>query len=178
MTLVNKRPVLRLTFLGLSLALYIALSFVTIRLPGQEITFKGLAIILPSVVGGPIDGVFVAISGEFINQLVGPYGLTPTTPLWILPHVLRALIIGFMMKHKDPIKDKFYWAFVVILSGIVVTLTNSFVIWIDALIFEYPSGLMWLTIFTRAAATITTSIIYIIVIPLLIKPLIKLNKIK
>ncbi len=178
MTLVNKKPVFRLTFLGLSLALYIALSFVTIRFPGQEITFKGIAIILSSVIGGPIDGVLVAISGEFFNQLIGPYGLTPTTPLWILPHVFRALIVGLMMRKKDLTKDKLYWAFVVILSGLVVTLSNSFVIWLDALIYEYPSGLVWLTIFTRAATTITTSILYIIVVPLLVKPLLKLNKIK
>ena len=178
MKLTNKSSVFRITFLALNLALYIALSFVSIRLPGQEITFKGLPLVLVSVVSGPVDGIFVAISGEFLNQLIGPYGLTPTTPLWILPHVFRALIVGLLMKKKDLTKDKIYWAFVVILSGLVVTFTNSFVIWVDALIFEYPSGLVFLTILTRAATTITTSILYIIVVPLLVKPLIKLNKIR
>lgn len=178
MKLTNKSPVFRITFLALNLALYIALSFVSIRLPGQEITFKGLPLILVSVVSGPIDGIFVAIFGEFFAQLTSIYGLTPTTPLWILPHVFRALIVGLMMRKKDIEKDKEIWVISVILSGIAVTVTNSVVIYLDGVIMNYPSILTTLTMLTRAAASITTSIIYAIVIPLLIKPLKKLGKLK
>lgn len=177
MKLVNKRPVFRMTFLALNVALYFGLSFVSIRLPGQEITFKGLPLLLVSVVSGPIDGVFVAIFGEFLAQLTSVYGLTPTTPLWILPHVFRALIVGLIMLKKDVEKDRKLWIFSVVLSGIVVTATNSLVIYLDALIMNYPAVLTLITVITRGAASIATSILYAIVIPLLIRPLKKLRKI-
>lgn len=178
MKLINKRPVFRITFLALNLALYIGLSFVSIRLPAQEITFKGLPLVFVSVVSGPIDGVFVAIFGEFIAQLTSPYGLTPTTALWILPHVFRALIVGLMMLKKDVYKNKGWWVLTVILSGIVVTISNSLVIWLDGIIMNYPSALTFITIITRAAASIATSIVYIVLIPLLIKPIMKAGKLE
>lgn len=177
MKLVNKKPVFRITFLALNLALYIGLSFVSIRLPGQEITFKGLPLVLISLVSGPLDGVFVAIFGEFIAQLTSIYGLTPTTPLWILPHVFRALIVGFMMLKKDATENKKWWVFTVIISGIAVTISNTIVIYVDGIIMNYPSVLTLLTMIIRAAASIATSIVYAIVIPLLIKPLKRLGKI-
>lgn len=176
MKLKNRSTVFRLTFLGFNLALYIALSFLTIRLQYQEITFKGLPVIFASIVGGPIDGIFVATFGEFINQVIGPYGLTPTTPLWILPHVVRALIVGLMMRNKNPQENRIYWGITVVISGLAVTLVNSGVIYVDALIFEYPAALTFLTIIIRAATGITVSIVYAIVIPLLLRPLQKLNK--
>lgn len=178
MKLTNKSKVFRITFLGLCVGLYIALSFATIRLPYQEITFKGFSVVLVSVVSGPLDGAIVATCGEFINQLTGPYGLTPTTPLWILPHVVRALIVGFMMRKKDVIENQSAWVLSVILSGIAVTLVNSLVIWLDALIFNYPAALTVITIVLRAAIGIVVSAAYALIIPPLISALKKLNKIE
>ena len=178
MKLANKRPVFRITFLALNLALYIGLSFVSIRLPAQEITFKGLPLVFVSVVSGPIDGVFVAIFGEFIAQLTSPYGLTPTTALWILPHVFRALIVGLMMRKKDVFENKAWWILTVILSGIAVTVSNSLVIWLDGIIMNYPATLTFISIITRAAASVATSIIYILLIPLLIRPIMKAGKLE
>ncbi|MCQ2801459.1 MAG: ECF transporter S component [Bacilli bacterium] len=178
MRLANKRPVFRITFLALNLALYIGLSFISIRLPGQEITFKGLPLVFVSCVSGPLDGVFVAIFGEFIAQLTSAYGLTPTTALWILPHVFRALIVGFMMRKKDVFENKKWWVLTVILSGIAVTVSNSIVIYVDGVIMNYPSVLTAITMLTRAAASIATSIVYIILIPLLIKPIMKAGKLE
>ena len=43
---------------------------------------------------------------------------------------------------------------------------------------NYPSVLTAITMLTRAAASIATSIVYIILIPLLIKPIMKAGKIE
>lgn len=178
MKLKNRKPVFRITFMALNIALYFALGFLSIRLPGQEITFKGLPLVLVALISGPIDGALVALCGEFLSQLFSPYGLTITTPLWILPHIVRALIVGLMMKHKDVENNKNTWILSVILSGIAVTIINSFVMLIDGMIFEYNPSLTLLLIAIRAATSITVSIIYIAVIPLLVKPLKKLGKIE
>lgn len=179
MKLRNNRLVFRLTFLGLCLALYIVFSFFTIKIGGaQEITFKGFPVVLISVVCGPVDGIIVAGIGEFIAQLTGPYGLTPTTALWILPHITRALIVGLMFKHKNPLKHPVRWIICVIVSGLSVTLLNSVVIYIDALIFEYPSLLTAISIVSRSLTAIATSVIYGMFAPQLIKVLFKLNKLE
>lgn len=178
MKLKNRKPVFRITFLALNIALYFALGFLSIRLPGQEITFKGLPLVLVAIISGPVDGALVALCGEFLSQLFSPYGLTITTPLWILPHIVRALIVGLMMRHKDVENNKNSWVLSVILSGIAVTILNSIVMLIDGIIFEYNANLTLLLIGIRTASSITVSIIYIIVIPLLIRPLKKLGKLE
>lgn len=82
------------------------------------------------------------------------------------------------MRKKDVFENKGWWVLTVILSGIAVTVSNSIVIYVDGVIMKYPTVLTAISMLTRAAASIATSIIYIIVIPLLIKPIMKAGKLE
>ena len=175
MKLKNQSVVFKMTLLGLSLALYIALSFASINLQFIKISLTGLPVIFIAVVYGPLEGALVGGIGEFIYQL-SSYGLTPTTALWILPAVVRGLIVGFMFKQKDVKKHLKLWIFTVILCCLAVTLINTFVIWLDAKIFEYPSQLTTITILFRFIGSVASAAIYAVVIPTLFEPLIKQGK--
>ena len=171
----NQSIVFKMTLMGLSLALYIALSYASINLQFIKISMTGLPVIFIAVVYGPIEGMLIGGIGEFFYQL-GSYGLTPTTALWILPAVVRGLIVGLLFKQKDVKQHLKLWIFTVILCCLAVTAINTFVIWLDAKIFEYPSQLTTITIIFRFVGSIASAVIYALVVPTLFEPLIKQGK--
>lgn len=176
MKLRNQSIVFKMTLMGLSLALYVALSYASINLQFIKISMTGLPIIFIAVVYGPIEGMLVGGIGEFFCQLVSQYGLTPTTPLWVLPAVVRGLIVGLLFKQKDVKEHKILWIFTVILCCLAVTGINTFVIWLDAKLFQYPSGLTYLTIIFRFVGSIASAVIYALIVPTLFEPLIRQGK--
>ena len=175
MKLRNQSVVFKMTLLGLSLALFIALSFASINLQFLKISMTGLPIIFISVVYGPIEGALIGGIGEFIVQLA-TYGITVTTPLWILPPIVRGLIVGFMFKQKDVKEHPILWIITVITCCLAVTAINTFVIWLDAKVMGYPSQLTYITMLIRFASSIATAILYAVLTPFLFEPLIKQGK--
>ena len=90
-----KRTIARICGDGMLLAIYIVLSTLTVRLtPNLQITFSGVAIIMAVVLYGLPDALLVALLGSFVAQLRSAYGLTITTPIWMIPPILRALVFG------------------------------------------------------------------------------------
>ena len=176
MKLRNQSVIFKMTLMGLSLALYIALSYASINLQFIKISMTGLPIIFIAVVYGPIEGMLVGGIGEFFCQLVSQYGLTPTTPLWVLPAIIRGLIVGLLFKQKNVKEHMKLWIFTVILCCLAVTGINTFVIWLDAKLFQYPSGLTKITFLLRFVGSIASAVLYAVIVPTLFQPLIKQGK--
>ena len=139
-----KRTIARICGDGMLLAIYIVLSTLTVRLtPNLQITFSGVAIIMAVVLYGLPDALLVALLGSFVAQLRSAYGLTITTPIWMIPPILRALVFGVVyelfLKKGIKLEDKrVLFVTFVIISGLVTTLANTGAIFLDAYIFEYP----------------------------------------
>lgn len=177
MNLTRNRPVLKIVLCGVCLALYFVLSIVSVNLQVIKITIDALPVIFVAIVCGPIEGMAVGLTGSFLAQLY-LYGITVTTPLWILPAGIRGLIVGLMFKNKDVRTHQVRWILTVILSGLLVTAINTFVIYLDAKIFKYPSQITYISTFGRVLTNIVTSIIYIYLVPLLTNALVKAGLLK
>lgn len=168
-----------MTLCALCVALFVGLNFISIDFKFIKISVKALPIIFIAVLYGPIEGALVGGLGELICQLFSPYGLTATTPLWILPFTVQGLIVGFLMRQKNPKDHIVLWIVTVAVSCLAVTIINTFSIWLDAKIFEYPSQLTFISIVLRFVGSIISSIVYGLIVPLvLFEPLIKLGKIE
>ena len=165
-----------MTLLGLSLALFIILNYASFNLQFVKFSLKGLPVIFVSVVFGPLSGMLVGGLGELINQLVSPYGITATTPLWIIPWVLQGLIVGLLFKQKHVKTHPVLWILTVILCCIVVTSVNTLVIWVDGLIMGYNPNLTKINILIRFVGSIGSAVLYVVITPFLFEPLIKQGK--
>ncbi|MCF0113313.1 MAG: hypothetical protein HUJ60_05000, partial [Bacilli bacterium] len=91
------------------------------------------------------DGLIVAALGEGLIQLTSSYGITPTTPLWIIPPVVRALILGAFvlpLKKKGEHLEKHLvlYSIAIALSTLVVTGLNAAVEWLDGIIMGYSTA--------------------------------------
>lgn len=159
-----KRTIARICGDGMLLAIYIVLSTLTVRLtPNLQITFSGVAIIMAVVLYGLPDALLVALLGSFVAQLRSAYGLTITTPIWMIPPILRALVFGVVyelfLKKGIKLEDKrVLFVTFVIISGLVTTLANTGAIFLDAYIFEYPVAMAILESIMRFVSSIASSI--------------------
>ena len=154
----------RLTTNAVGIALFVLLSYVSIDLAFLKLTFASFPIIVSSLLFGWVDGIAVGAIGEFIHQLL-TYGLTPTTVLWMIPAFARGLIIGlYAQKHGFELSMK-QTAAIVLVSSLVVTALNTIVLYLDAAIVGYPTGLNFARIVLRFVSSVVMAAIYTAISP-------------
>lgn len=97
----KQNSVYRLSMTAVMTALYFVLTtYGSIRLGNIRITVASLPIILLAALFGPAESCAAAGLGEFLNQVL-TYGLTPTTPVWLLPpHVACSRHCPWMPRHR------------------------------------------------------------------------------
>ncbi len=153
------------------IAMFVVLSrFMTIQFGNIKITLAALPIIFVAFHLGIIHVTVVAAIAEFLSQLLG-YGLTLTTPLWIIPVVVRGVLIcilaSLLLKAKkiDIREMKHYEYFVILLiTGFIVTVLNTAVIALDALIFGYYSyAYVFGDLFFRLVSMVISTVVYTII---------------
>lgn len=160
--------ILRIVIVGMLAALCFVLSaYVSIKAGNMKFTFAGLPILLAALLFGPVDGMLVGGIGEFLSQIIG-YSLTPTTILWIIPAVVRGLMVGLYTKAKRGNPGTVGTSVMIILSSLVVTLLNGLVIWADAVIMGYYSfAYVFGSTGWRFLASLITAVLYcVVIIPL------------
>lgn len=137
----NDRTV-RLATDAMLAAMYFVLTyFVTIRIANLRITLASLPIVVCVLLFGPVDACAAAAIGELLNQLLS-YGLTATTPLWLLPPMLRAAVIGVAVlvcrKTGKPLERRpLLFGAVALVAAALTTLANTGITWLDSVLYGY-----------------------------------------
>ena len=154
----------RLTTNAVGIALFILLSYLSVELVVFKLSFASFPIIVVSLLFGCVDGLAGGGVGEFIHQLL-TYGLTPTTVLWVLPALVRGLIVGlYAQRHGFALSLK-QTAVIVLISSLVVTALNTVVWYADAAIVGYPIEFTFVSIVLRFVNSIVTAAILTAVSP-------------
>lgn len=156
------------------IALYVVLSVLTpVKLQNFKFTFEALPVLIGALLGGPLDGLAVGGIGSFIYQLLfSGYGLTVTTPLWVLPHALSGLIVGLYAKARR--YDYSFMAVVIIaaVSALLVTALNTLALYFDAKVFGYYSkALVFGSLPLKILTGIILAVLFSLILPQLLKTL-------
>lgn len=150
------------------IALYVVLSYVSANLQFIKLTFESFPVLVGALLFGGIDGMFIGALGGFIDQML-KYGFTATTLLWILPAIVRGLMVGlYAKKHNFRLTNR-QTAGVVLASSIVVTTLNTLVLYVDSLIYHYPISLTIGVIALRYLSSIVMAVIYTLITPKTVK---------
>ena len=163
----------RITMDGMMIAIFVVLAKFTIKAGPIHIAFSGLSVVFASIYFGLPDGLIVALLGETIIQLTSSYGITPTTPLWILPPAFRALSCGlfalpFRRKGEPLEKHLVFYTLAILIGAILVTLANAGVEWIDGKVMGYNPKLTYILILTRAGVgLVSATLVGLLCYPLL-----------
>jgi ECF transporter S component (folate family) len=162
----------RLVTNGLCVAVNVVLSTVAgLHLGPMTISLSGLPILLGAVMFGPVDGAVIGLLGGLISQLLGPYGVSATTPLWILPPALLGLVMGLYARKRNyelTERQLGLWVFVALCAD--TTLTTG-VMWVDCLVYHYSFVTYSPYIVWRYVADVIKAGIYVLVLPPLVKAL-------
>ena len=168
----------KLSSIAMLTALYVVLALATpVKLINFKFTFEAFPILIAGLLLGPMEGLLTGVLGSGIYQvLFSGYGITPTTPLWILPHALSGLVVGLLAKkiNKDSIVQV---ACVASLSALLVTAFNTLALYADSKMFGYYSDkLVFGTLALKIAAGIILAVAYSLILPGLIarlKPIVE-----
>lgn len=170
----NLRKVVLIAFYT---ALFVVLSlYGTINFSGMKLTIQNLPIYVGAIMLGAAPGAVIGFSGMFINQLI-TYGFSATTLFWVLPQTIIGALCGYIFENKivrvgGGIK---FWICIISLQ-VLLTIINTIVIMIDALIYGYFNFLVVFGPFVlRIMISIIIGIVYCILIPLIVKLIKKIH---
>ena len=159
---------------GVLIGLFLVLGLLRIRVGSYlEIGLGTIVIVIAAISLGLWDAVAIAALGEFMNQIFfSGYGLTPTTPLWVLPVVVRALIIGviaalYRRKGDSLVKHKVLYFVTILGAALVISGLDTAILYLDGIIMGYPVAYTWAQTGIRfLTSQITAIIVAILTIPL------------
>lgn len=155
-------------------AIYFALTYFVIKPAGEslKITFASLAIVVTALLYGPVDACIVALIGEFLYQVI-LYGVTLTTPLWLVPPVLHALALGLaamlFRKHGKPLYERTVPCYIVCVGcALLNSCFNSVAIYFDSKIFGYyrPGIVLTMMAVRLLLAVATALLVALVAMPL------------
>lgn len=157
----------RLVTDALCAAIYVVLAnLVGLNLGPMKLSLDGFPILLSAVLFGPIDGFIIGFLGNFISQMLGPYGLSATTVLWALPPAVLGLFVGIGAKKLGERTLRVKAIGLLVFFGLLVdtTLTTG-VMWVDCLVYQYSFVTYAPYIVWRYAADVIKAVIYALLLP-------------
>jgi len=158
----------KLTMDAMLSALCAVLGMFSLDAGNIKLTFETLPILIGAMLSGPADGMLIGGVGTLISQLLR-YGLTVTTPLWILPYIVFGGIMGLYNVRPGISANRFRTVMLVIAAGLTVTVLNTASLYIDSKIYGYysPAFIFGMT-GIRLVISIVKSVAYGLVLPSLV----------
>lgn len=156
-------------------AMYFALALISLPLGAMTISVKSLAVIVGALLFGPLDGLIIGVLGEFLYQLLS-YGLSVTTPLWILPSGLLGLVVGLYGMRKAFRPTALQAGIASLLGLLINTTVTTGVMWVDCQIYGYSFAAAYgAAIVWRYISDVIKVVVYSLAVPPLIKAIRKIR---
>ena len=174
----SKNTILRMCEISMISALSFVLGRLTLSVDNLKITFAAFPILLLAYIS-PYwgDAAVASFVAQFLGQML-EYGLSITTVLWIFPSVFRAVIFWVLVHKvlKDNFNKSFYYYVGAVIIAMSVTVLNTLVMALDAIIFGYYTTVyVYGMFFVRLGSGILSMLLMSYVVAL-IAPMIKVKK--
>ena len=152
-------------------AMCAALGYLSLDFGNLKITFESVPILIGALLFGGLDGAAIGAVGTLIYQLLR-YGITVTTPLWILPYVLCGLVVGIYARRRSFALTQMQTVFIVVLAELMVTGLNTIALIVDAKIYGYYTPtLITGALLLRLVLCVGKALVYALVLPPLLSQL-------
>lgn len=135
----HSQKVRQLSMNAIMAAMCAVLGYLSLELGNLKVTFESLPILVSALLFGPADGMIVGGIGTLIYQLLR-YGVSITTPLWMLPYIVCGILAGWYAKKNGFSLSGRQVMVLVILNELLITVLNTGVLYIDSHIYGYYSA--------------------------------------
>ena len=133
----KKRSTKQFTIDAMLAALCVVLGFASLRIGNViKVSFEDLPVLFAALMFGPVDGALVGFVGIFLYQLLS-FGITLTTPLWVLPFVVCGFVIGFIARRSNFNNTPKQILMLFVLSTLLVLALNTIAIYADSKLYGY-----------------------------------------
>ena len=150
-------------------ALFVLFSAVlTFKTPFFEVSWASLPILVAAFLFGLPDAVAVAVLGSFLEQALSSYGLSVTTPLWMAPVILQALVAGVLACFVRRSENRFALLLPVVVSELVLTAANVIALYLDGMIWEYALPALHLMLPGRLVNALVRMLLSCLLLPPLV----------
>ena len=171
----TRRYIIRLVTDAMLVAMYFVLARVAaIDTPLFQFSISSLPILLCAFLFSPLDTFAVSLLGSFLEQMLGEYGLMPTTPLWMAPVVLFGLYASFLVWLCRYNPKTWQAVVIVVTSEVLFTLLNTAGLYVDSRIYSYPVAALAVLLPKRLLAAAVRMVITVPLFMLVIEPVKKL----
>ena len=138
----------RLALDAMLVAIYVVLGFLKIPIGNLlRINLASFSVVVCAIVFSPIDGLIVGFLGEFLSQILGPYGMTPTTFLWCLGETARGCTLGLcsaallkkwlLSSSRLTGKQTAVILLCCMVTGVLAALCQTFALYVDSTMMGY-----------------------------------------
>ena len=146
-------------------AMCAVLGYLSLDFGNLKITFESVPILLGALLLGPIDGMAIGGVGTLLYQLVR-YGVSVTTPLWILPYVLCGLVVGLGSSRRDFHPSRWESTVFIVSGELLITLLNTVTLYIDSKIYGYYyPGFILAPLALRLAICVGKAAVFSVLLP-------------
>jgi len=150
-------------------AMCAALGYLALDMGNMKITFESLPILLGALLFGPADGALIGFVGTGIYQLLR-YGISATTPLWMLPCVLCGFLAGLYARRQRYDLTGKQILLTILLNELLITALNTGVIYLDSKLYAYWfPGYISASLIVRLAISIAKAAAFSAVLPVLLR---------
>lgn len=174
----TRKLIARIVFDAMMIAVYVVLArFLVIPTPIVEISIVSVPILLSAKLFSIGDVIAIATIGSFLEQAVSPYGVGPTTPLWMAPIILMGAFAGVAFYLTRNSKSKLTMFIIIIIAELILTLGNTVVLMITGyVVFELSFDWLIGLAVPRLVNSGFRMAISCILLPILLPPLRKILK--
>ena len=160
----------KLSFDAVLCAMCAVLGGLSLDFGNLKLTFESVPILIGALLFGPMDGMAIGGIGTLIYQLLR-YGVSVTTPLWILPYVLCGLVTGLYAAGKKFSLNCSQMLRIVIGAELMVTALNTGVLYLDSKIYGYYSfAYIFGTLLLRVVICVAKAAVYALALPSVLRP--------
>lgn len=149
-------------------AMCAVLGAISLDFGNLKLTFESFPVLIAALLFGPLDAVLVGGIGTFLYQVLR-YGITVTTPLWIMPYMLCGLFVGLYAKKQGFSLNKRQLWLAVFTGSILIFLLNTFVLYVDSKVYGYYSFVyIFGTIIPRTVICLAKAAVFSAVMPMML----------
>lgn len=141
------------------------LGYFALDLGNIKISFEALPVFIAACLFGAYDAALVSVVGVGLYQLLR-YGITLTTPLWILPYFVAAIFIGIAARRKNFELKMPALLIVFVIAELIITGFNTLALYVDSKIFHYyKPGFITAVLALRIGLAAVKGIIFSVILP-------------
>lgn len=173
----QNNKIIKLCICSVMAALYVGLDFLAFSVSApfggtMKISLSGLPVIIVALMFGPLWGGATGFIGAFLGQMI-TYGFSATTLLWVLPATFRGIIMGLLFLAFKKSYKTYLLILETIISSLIVTATNTFVMYVDAKVYKYPIALFGIALVNRIIIGVITAVVFALIVPYIVKAISK-----